>query len=98
MDGPVTLPCLSGYTLTIKRLVTLLFAALSTVALDSTVRKITDAEELEKFVKERRILLILDVRKSRRRLPSSVRSRAASTSPLATSKSASPKSPATGQS
>jgi hypothetical protein len=43
---------LSGYTLTIKRLVTLLFAALSTVALDSTVRKITDAEELEKFVKE----------------------------------------------
>jgi len=53
---------LSGYTLRIKRLVTLLFAALSTVALDSTVRKITDAEELEKFVKEHPNLFYLDVR------------------------------------
>lgn len=45
-----------------KRLVTLLFAALSTFAQDSTVRKITDAEELEKFVKEQSNLFYLDVR------------------------------------
>jgi rhodanese-related sulfurtransferase len=53
---------LSGYTLSMKRLVTLLFAALSTFAQDSTVRKITDAEELEKFVKEQSNLFYLDVR------------------------------------
>ncbi len=53
---------MSGYTLSMKRLVTLLFAALSTFAQDSTVRKITDAEELEKFVKEQSNLFYLDVR------------------------------------
>jgi rhodanese-related sulfurtransferase len=45
-----------------KRLVSLFLAALSTLAQDSSTRKITDADELEKFIKEQSNLFFLDVR------------------------------------
>ena len=45
-----------------KRLVSLFLAALSTLAQDSSIRKITDSDELEKFIKEQSNLFFLDVR------------------------------------
>lgn len=65
MDGPSRaprVPLVAGYNLTMKRLVSLLLAALYAFAQDATVRKITDAEELEKFIKQQSNLFFLDVR------------------------------------
>ncbi|MFN9920550.1 MAG: rhodanese-like domain-containing protein [Acidobacteriota bacterium] len=45
-----------------KRLFSLFLAALATLAQDSSIRKITDADELEKFIKEQSNLFFLDVR------------------------------------
>ncbi|MBZ2184517.1 MAG: hypothetical protein K7J46_07360 [Bryobacter sp.] len=45
-----------------KRLVSLFLTALATLAQDSSIRKITDADELEKFIKEQSNLFFLDVR------------------------------------
>lgn len=51
-----------GYTRYMKRLFSLFLAALATLAQDSSIRKITDADELEKFIKEQSNLFFLDVR------------------------------------